>query len=92
MQHTRIQPLGEERAHYWMVQRMARATGTDLVRAFDEGALSPDQWAATVGNCRGCGWTEGCDHWLDGERGVPRPVPQACPNAALFERLAGHMR
>ena len=30
------QPLGETKDHYWLVQRMARANGTDLVSAAED--------------------------------------------------------
>ena len=33
------QPLGDPQEHYWLVQRMAQANGTDLVLATDAGIL-----------------------------------------------------
>lgn len=81
--------LGDETEHYWLVQRMAQATGTDLVAAMEDGALSSADWAGMVTRCRGCTWTDGCGHWLDDpEAGGARPVPQDCENRARFAALA----
>ncbi|WP_353473331.1 DUF6455 family protein [Salipiger sp. H15] len=99
----RPHPLGGERAHYWRVQRMARATGVDLAQAQRLGMLAQPDWAGMVLRCRGCLWTEECDHWLtlraevseeslDGQD-APRACPEDCANrpglAALQDRL-GH--
>ncbi len=80
-------PLAPEKVALWRVLGMADATGTDLVRAYEEGRLSHDAWAETVTRCRSCRWADGCDQWLEGDDGADRPVPQACRNAATFERL-----
>ena len=53
-------PLGDATEHYWRVQRMARATGLDLVEAQQDGALDPRHWAGMVRRCRGCAWAEAC--------------------------------
>lgn len=79
--------LAGEKVAMWRVLGMADATGTDLVRAYEEGRLSQEDWAETVTRCRGCQWAEGCDAWLDAADGSERPVPQACPNAARFDAL-----
>jgi hypothetical protein len=79
-------PLGAPRRHYWLVQGMARATGVDLVRAFDEGRLAPADWAETVERCRACGWADGCRKWL--AAGATASVPPApCRNRARFALL-----
>ena len=80
-------PLASEKAALWRVLAMADATGTDLVRAYEDGQLSQDDWASTVNRCRGCRWAEGCDQWLAGDDGAARPVPEACRNAATFRAL-----
>lgn len=82
-----MRPLGDPVRHYWLAKSMAKATGVDLVAAMDEGRLSQRDWADTVERCRGCGWTDGCDQWLDGQVCGRAEVPKACMNAELFERL-----
>lgn len=82
-----FQPLGREREHYWRVLRMAKATGTDLVQAMAEGDLTHRDWARVVTRCRGCGWVDGCAHWLDAGSDEPRPCPDGCRNQKTFEDL-----
>ena len=87
-------PLGDETEHYWLAQRMARATGTDLVGAMAENDLTQEDWAAMVQACRGCQWTCGCKDWLDSPSApAARPVPVTCVNHKRFEALhANHRR
>ncbi|KUF10214.1 DUF6455 family protein [Pseudoponticoccus marisrubri] len=79
--------LGPETDHYWLVQRMAKATGVDLVRAWDAGMLSSEDWAGVVTRCRGCTWTEGCGRWLDAAEGEPRGLPTPCVNRERLQRI-----
>lgn len=78
--------MGDQTRHYWLVQRMAKATGVDLVAAMRDGALTQDDWAGIITCCRGCAWTEGCTEWLDKPIDDTRAFPQACINR---KRLAG---
>ena len=80
-------PLGDETRHYWLAVTMARKTGADLQRALEDGVISHADWAALVHRCRGCGWTEGCNRWLAAQGDGAAPVPGACPNAAVFDRV-----
>lgn len=80
-------PLGPERRHYWLAVTMAQATGADLQRALDEGVITHAEWAGLVQRCRGCGWAEGCDHWMERQARGAAAVPQACPNADVFVRV-----
>lgn len=91
--HSPFEPLGDENEHFWLVQRMAKATGTDLVAAMDDGALTNEDWSAMVQHCRGCAWADGCHHWLD-QPGTDRPrgVPQTCVNHERFARLRADYR
>lgn len=82
-----MKPLGEEVTHYWLVQRMAKATGADLSEAFKRGDLSSETWADMVHRCRGCAWAGACDGWLDAQEGSAE-APDTCLNKAVFERLA----
>ena len=81
------QPLGKTNEHYWRVQRMARANGTDLVRAAEDGALSQEDWAAMVHRCRACKWAEGCKRWLSHPEAGLRETPEGCVNRLTFAAL-----
>lgn len=83
-----MKPLGETKSHYWLVQRMAQATETDLVTAMERAELSNADWAEMVQSCRGCDWTEGCKRWLGGAEGqASEAAPEPCLNRARFLRL-----
>ena len=90
---TRPLPLGDETEHYWLVQRMAKATGVDLVRAMEAGLLSQDDWAGIVNRCRGCEWAEGCGQWLGRPVDDTRAFPEPCLNrkrlASLKDKMDG---
>lgn len=80
-------PLGDERRHYWLALGMAQRTGADLQAALDGGQITHGDWAEVVQKCRGCTWAEGCACWMAAQERGEADVPQACPNAALFERV-----
>jgi hypothetical protein len=82
-----FQPIGDEKEHFWLARRMAKATGTDLVGAMEDHALSQDDWAEMVRRCRGCEWTCGCKRWLDDMAPDGRDVPTTCVNHVRFEKL-----
>jgi hypothetical protein len=69
---------------------MARATGTDLATAMQDGELSTDDWAQMVTNCRGCSCVQACrDKLATLERtGTLTDAPDYCENRASFDRLA----
>ena len=83
--------LGDEVEHYWLVQRMAKATGVDLVQALDAGLLTQEDWASIVTRCRGCQWTEGCGDWLDQPIDDTRPFPQPCVNRKRLARIGDRL-
>jgi hypothetical protein len=80
-------PLGSEKRHYWLAVTMARKTGADMQRALEDGVISHDDWATLVQRCRGCGWAEGCNHWMTAQDAGAADVPTACPNADVFDRV-----
>lgn len=84
--------LGPLKQHYWKLQDMLRATGADAVSAFDDGALSSEDWAEMVAQCRGCQWTRGCKAFLAGLAGARRTVraPDHCRNRAKVNALRAH--
>ncbi|WP_204362778.1 DUF6455 family protein [Litorivita pollutaquae] len=91
-----VRALGPSIRHYWRVKRMARATGTDLIAAFEAGDLDARRWAQVVDTCRGCAWVNGCARWLaqadaaaraGGAENVADTAPDACLNRGLFANL-----
>ncbi len=82
-------PLGPARAHYWLVQRMARATGADPAGAWAEGRLSAPEWKAMVERCRGCEEPDRCLRWLESQELRGGPVGASPPRCRNRVRLAG---
>lgn len=80
-------PLWSLTRHYWLAQRMARATGVDLAGAMEKAELTQADWAAMVQRCRGCAWREGCARWLDTPTDDLRDVPATCRNQIKFQSL-----
>lgn len=83
-----MKPLGSPLTHYWLLKGMVRRTGADAVSAFEDGALSPEDWAGLVEACRGCTDPEACQRLLsriaeEDEEGAA--APSYCLNA---EKLA----
>jgi hypothetical protein len=58
-----------------------------MQRALENGVISHEDWATLVQRCRGCGWAEGCNHWMATQGEGTASVPAACPNAAVFDRV-----
>lgn len=83
---SEIRPLGPEIEHYWLVQRMAKQTGVDLVAAMQAGIIDQTQWAGIVTHCRSCDWAEGCHQWLDTAEAEDTELPKPCVNR---DTLAG---
>ena len=81
-----MKPLGDSKRHFWLAQRMAKATGADIVGAHQAGDLPQEEWAQMVQACRGCDWTEGCERWLESHPAA-EDVPQTCANCARFAEL-----
>ncbi|WP_299351903.1 DUF6455 family protein [uncultured Shimia sp.] len=83
-----MKPLGDQNAHFWLVQRMAQLTETDLVAAMDAAKLTQEDWAAMVQECRGCDWTSECRKFLALREGVPvEEAPDTCRNQERFSAL-----
>ena len=83
-----MKPLGDQNSHFWLAQRMAKLTETDLVRAMQAAKLTQADWAAMVQECRCCDWTAGCEKFLAGQAGqAVRTAPDTCTNQQRFEAL-----
>lgn len=78
--------MGSIMRHWRLVSGMAKATDTDLVRAYQDGSLSAETWSQMVTSCRGCDWADGCVGWLDTHESADQP-PHSCPNRARFAVL-----
>lgn len=78
--------LGKLMEHVRLVGRMARATGTDVVGAYEAGDLTQAEWAEMVQTCRSCTWAEHCGAWLDDNEAVAC-APGTCLNRDRFEEL-----
>lgn len=79
--------LGSENAHFWLVQRMAKAAGVDLVRAWEAGLIDNAEWSGIVTKCRGCQWSEGCTRFLDKPVTEERALPEPCLNRARLDAI-----
>ena len=82
--------LGDIRDHVTLVNRMARATGTDLGEAMMDGQLDQQDWSQMVTNCRGCACADTCAGWLRAAEleEHTRAAPDYCENRASFDLLA----
>lgn len=79
-----IKPLGPMKKHYWLAQTMAKASGADLVQAFDDGRLSQEDWATMVHRCRSCTWAQQCKCWLSDQDWGALTVPDDCVNSSIL--------
>ncbi|NIZ11658.1 DUF6455 family protein [Pseudooceanicola sp. HF7] len=85
-----MKPLGNQVEHYWLVQRMAKAVGTDLAAAYEDGRIGDADWAAMVGRCRNCQVTCACKDWLTEAEleGTQRDATVAgCENALVLPKI-----
>ncbi len=74
--------------HADLVDRMADTLGVDLEEKILEGLLDPCTLSDAVLRCTGCSDTEGCELWLNANRGVgASAAPIMCRNATMFEFL-----
>lgn len=83
--------LGPKNDHFWLVQRMAKATGIDLVGAADADVMSQQDWAGIVTHCRGCGWSDGCGKWLNKSNDDVRNVPSRCINRSRLAEIKAEL-
>ena len=85
---NRFRPLGTEREHIWRVRRMARATGLDVAKAQDTGALDQSAWSDMLHLCRSCPDPAACDRWLSQQGDAPvDQAPELCPQHRRFDKL-----
>lgn len=85
-----MKPLGDRTEHYWLAQRMAQLTQTDLVAAMAQAELSQEDWAEMVERCRGCNWEAGCNRYVAAHERMAlteEVAPESCVNKNRFKRL-----
>ncbi|MCT4556753.1 MAG: DUF6455 family protein [Pelagimonas sp.] len=79
--------MGPTNTHFWLLQRMAKTTGVDLVTAYDRDILAPQEWADLVTRCRTCQWAEGCGRFLSEQALTERPLPDNCVNGKALNTI-----
>ncbi len=81
-----MQPLGDPRAHFWRVIKMAKATDVDLSSALDGGRIDVPAYTEMIHRCRGCAAVGACDRLLAAQPQLDA-APGYCENAHRFGRL-----
>ena len=81
-----MHPLGDTMKHVRLVARMTKATGTDVVAAYDDEKISSEDWAEIIQRCRHCMWTDQCEAWLDAHE-TAEGAPKPCLNRTKFEEI-----
>ena len=81
-----MHPLGNARAHFWRVIKMANATDVDLSSALDEGRITSQAYADMITGCQGCAQVGKCDRLLAQRPELP-DAPDYCVNKATFADL-----
>lgn len=81
-----MQTLGDARAHFWRVIKMAKACDVDLSTALDEGKIDIDGYADMITACQGCTQVGTCDKAL---ATIPKldEAPEYCVNRETFAEL-----
>lgn len=81
-----MQTLGDPRAHFWRVIKMAKACDVDLSTALDENKIDITAYADMITGCRGCAQVEKCDRLLAKTAQVDH-APSYCRNKETFATL-----
>jgi len=81
-----MQTLGDARAHFWRVIKMAKACEVDLSAALDEDKINIAEYAEMIAGCRSCADVEQCDRLLADQAQVGQ-APEYCVNNQTFARL-----
>ena len=81
-----MQTLGDARAHFWRVIKMAKACEVDLTAALDKGGINIAEYADMISDCRACPDVDQCDRLL-ADRMQLEQAPEYCANRPTFARL-----
>ncbi len=83
-----MQTLGDARAHFWRVIKMAKTCEVDLSTALDEGKINIAAYADMITGCRGCEQVGKCDRLLENTAHLDQ-APAYCVNRQTFIQLQG---
>ncbi len=83
---------GDTDFHFWLTRSVGRCIGLNFREAMDEGRLSADGYRNLVQSCQACPHVDSCQHWLGGQRGMPKMTraPDFCPNGRKLDSLRPH--
>ncbi len=81
-----MRPMGDTRAHFWLMMGMSKTIGVDLGEALREGRLSDSGYAEAVTRCRGCDSAQTCGVWL-AQTDQADAAPDYCRNGEFFAGL-----
>jgi len=81
-----MQNLGDARAHFWRVIKMAKACEADLSSALDDEKINIAEYADMITACRACTDVEKCDRLLAEQARVDQ-APDYCVNRDTFAKL-----
>lgn len=79
-----MQTLGDARAHFWRVIKMADACDVDLSTALDEARIDIAAYADMITRCQGC--VDACDRLLAKAPQLDR-APEYCENRDTLSEL-----
>jgi hypothetical protein len=85
-----MQSKAEDTSTQWLIPRVDRPTGLDLVKALRDGVLTPEDYLQTVSGCRSCDDPAACARWIeeqDSAAAAPGLAAAGCRNAALVTEL-----
>ncbi|SFU19828.1 DUF6455 family protein [Sedimentitalea nanhaiensis] len=75
--------------HFWLTRSMARVMGVNLMRAMEQGLLSPEDYGEMVARCQAGKCHEICQLWLARQTGVAAKAPDHCLHRDVLDRLRG---
>ena len=81
-----MQTMGDARAHFWRVIKMAKACDVDLSTALDEDRINIADYADMITDCQRCAQVGKCDRLL---AAFPKldDAPNYCENRDMFAAL-----
>ncbi len=81
-----MQTLGNARAHFWKVIKMAKVCDVDLSTALDEGKIDIESYTDMITGCQGCSQVGKCDRLLADTQHLDQ-APEYCLNGDTFAQL-----
>ncbi|NDR59649.1 DUF6455 family protein [Aliiruegeria sabulilitoris] len=83
---------GDTDFHFWLTRSVGRSIGLNFRQALDDGRLSADGYLSLVQACQVCEHVTSCQHWLGGQKGLPRQkrAPEFCRIGEKLDALKPH--